>query len=94
MSVLLDIVHAFEEGRKQFELIIANGKNKCFAVEEIYCNSETHYAETIPENRIVCGDNLDYMEYLIKEKKMQGKFQLVYMDPPFFQMVNIRLQLR
>ena len=35
-------------------------------------------------NRIAAGDNLDYMVWLLKEKQMAGKIQLIYVDPPFF----------
>ncbi len=34
--------------------------------------------------RIAAGDNLDYMLWLLREKKMAGKIQLIYVDPPFF----------
>ncbi|MBQ9015447.1 MAG: site-specific DNA-methyltransferase [Firmicutes bacterium] len=35
-------------------------------------------------NRIAAGDNLDYMLWLLKEKHLAGKIQLIYVDPPFF----------
>lgn len=35
------------------------------------------------ENRIYLGDNLDVMKYLINEKDMSGKVDLVYIDPPY-----------
>ena len=34
--------------------------------------------------RIAAGDNLDYMVWLLREKGMAGKIQLIYVDPPFF----------
>ena len=34
--------------------------------------------------RIGMGDNLKYMNWLLKEKDMAGKIQLIYVDPPFF----------
>ena len=35
-------------------------------------------------NRIASGDNLDYMMWLLRKRKMAGKIQLIYVDPPFF----------
>ena len=35
-------------------------------------------------NRIAEGDNLQYMAWLLREKHMAGKLQLIYVDPPFF----------
>ena len=37
-----------------------------------------------PRNRIAAGDNLDYMVWLLQERQMAGKIQLIYVDPPFF----------
>lgn len=37
-----------------------------------------------PTGRIGVGDNLQYMNWLLKEKDMAGKIQLIYVDPPFF----------
>lgn len=37
-----------------------------------------------PCNRIAAGDNLDYMVWLLQERQMAGKIQLIYVDPPFF----------
>jgi len=37
-----------------------------------------------PTGRIGMGDNLRYMNWLLKEKDMAGKIQLIYVDPPFF----------
>ena len=34
--------------------------------------------------RIGGGDNLEYMEWLLKKKDMAGRIQLIYVDPPFF----------
>ncbi len=35
-------------------------------------------------NRIAAGDNLEYMAWLLREKDMAGKIQMIYVDPPFF----------
>lgn len=38
---------------------------------------------TIVKNILAYGDNYDSLMYLIKEKKLSGKIQLVYIDPPY-----------
>ncbi len=41
--------------------------------------------EPQPERgRIGAGDNLDYMVWLLKDRDLKGKLQLIYVDPPFF----------
>lgn len=77
MNKLLDVAHAYEEGRALFEEIMSSDECVRFNTSEIYGLKGT-------DNRIVAGDNLEYMKFLIKEKEMSGKLQLIYMDPPFF----------
>lgn len=40
------------------------------------------YPRTIPQNRLILGDNLPVMAALIPE--YEGKINLIYADPPFF----------
>lgn len=35
------------------------------------------------KNRLIKGDNVEALEWLLKEKKMKGKVDLIYIDPPF-----------
>jgi len=79
MSMLLDVAHAYEEGKVLFEDIMASDDCREFNVCEIY-----NQCENDANNRIVSGDNLEYMKFLLKKKDMGGKLQLIYMDPPFF----------
>ncbi len=34
-------------------------------------------------NLLIKGENIDALKYLLKEKKLKGKIDLVYIDPPF-----------
>lgn len=45
---------------------------------------ETHDLFGDGINEIAYGDNIRYMLYLLHNKSMTGKLQLVYIDPPFF----------
>lgn len=38
----------------------------------------------IHENILARGDNLPFMKFLAKEKGLEGKIDLIYIDPPFF----------
>ena len=40
------------------------------------------YPDTIPENRLILGDNLAVMSALLPE--FEGQVDLIYADPPFF----------
>lgn len=45
--------------------------------EKINCKSDD-------SNILAHGDNLNFMQYLLTENDMAGKFNLIYIDPPFF----------
>ncbi|WP_027398635.1 DNA-methyltransferase [Anaerovorax odorimutans] len=47
-----------------------------------------------PENRLVKGDNLEYMKYLLKAENMAGKINLIYVDPPFFSKADYGKQIK
>ena len=46
--------------------------------EEIRCNPSDW------NNMLAHGDNMKFMKYLLKERDMQGKLRMIYIDPPFF----------
>ena len=80
MSRLNELLEAYRDGEKQYIEISASVSCREFCTDEVYCMGSG------PDqlNRIGNGDNLQYMEYLIKDQKLKGKFQLIYVDPPFF----------
>lgn len=47
-----------------------------------------------PRGRIGAGDNIEYMAWLLKEKDMAGKIQLIYVDPPFFSGSNYQVSVQ
>lgn len=63
-----------EESKKEYEAIRESQGKSFFPVEE------TPGAE----NLLARGDNLDFIRYLLRERELEGKLQLVYMDPPFY----------
>lgn len=76
MITLTELTKAYEDGKALYEAMLTSNSDLRFKITEKYG------AE--PSNTICYGDNLDYMIYLIKNKDMTGKLQLIYVDPPFF----------
>ncbi len=77
-----EIGEAFREGYRQYEEALSSVDGGKFQVSEEYGGAA--------ENRIAVGDNLRYMAYLLREGAMEGKIQLIYVDPPFFPTANTR----
>lgn len=77
MISILDVAGAFDDGRRLFRKLMETSSFPVFRAEEMY-------GEPKDGNIIAQGDNLDYMMYLLKERNMAGKLQLIYVDPPFF----------
>ena len=88
MTGIEELTNALKNGRAIYEEIM--GRDTCpdFRVRELYSargeSGSRAMAEDDAEGTIACGDNLEYMEYLLKKCGMAGKLQLVYVDPPFF----------
>ena len=40
------------------------------------------------ENILAHGDNLSFMKYLLNQKELVGKINLIYIDPPFYSKAN------
>jgi len=78
MITLLETLKAFEAGKAQFEEFMEHQEYAKFSLAHVYGDSD------MPDNILAQGDNLKYMIYLLKEKRMAGKIQLIYVDPPFF----------
>ena len=68
-----EIGEAFREGYRQYEEALSSVDGGKFQVSEEYGGAA--------ENRIAVGDNLRYMAYLLREGAMEGKIQLIYVDP-------------
>lgn len=105
MLDLAGIVKAFEAGKRQYHRLMREAVLP-FHTEECYggaekagerCGKAAEASRGWAEhNRIACGDNLRYMVYLLRQKHMAGKLQLIYADPPFFShgkyQASVRLQ--
>lgn len=47
-----------------------------------------------PENMAALGDNLKFMKYLLRERELGGKVNLIYIDPPFFSKADYAAEIR
>lgn len=85
MITLTELTKAYEEGKELYEAMLDEEHSK-FRITEEYGG--------MPVNTVSLGDNLDYMIYLLKEKNMAGKIQLIYVDPPFFSSGKYQASIR
>lgn len=46
------------------------------------------------DNRLILGDNLDWLHRMVKTKDHLGKISLIYIDPPFFSGSNYSAEVR
>lgn len=80
MSLIYSLPDVLEESRREYETIKeASSKGSGF-----YPVEQIHHGNPDEGSLLAKGDNLEFIQYLIREKKMEGKLQLVYMDPPFY----------
>ena len=84
MSRIQDIQNALTKAEDMFQEIMKNDNCVIFETDEIYSPGSDLRVAPDNLNVLAQGDNLEYMEYLLKEKDMAGKVQLIYVDPPFF----------
>jgi len=84
MSLLYALPGILEESRIEYEI----AKSSDYTLKEIFSpqGSSVVWQAGNPEvsNILAGGDNLAFMKYLMENRNLQGKFQLIYIDPPFF----------
>ena len=73
MSRINEVVRALSQSRRMYQRIMKRKRYTHFYTNEIYapgCKGSLA-ADAEPMNILASCDNLEYMEYLLKEKKMQ-----------------------
>lgn len=75
MNLIVRLPEILEESKKEYEEIKEMRDSSFHLVEKKGSFSENILAE---------GDNLEFLQYLLVNRGLEGKLQLVYMDPPFF----------
>lgn len=80
MSLIFSLPVILEESRREYIQI----KETLNIEDEFYPVEKIGRRENATDSILAHGDNLAFMRYLIKEKDMAGRLQLVYLDPPFY----------
>lgn len=91
MSDLENMIKAFQEGWAEYDRRKEAPQQDLFEVREIYGNQAADAQET---GRIALGNNLDYMEHICRDHKLEGSLQLIYVDPPFFSKSKYQASVR
>jgi len=81
MSLIAKLPSIIEESRKACRSVTAGS----FSVAEKI---------GLGDNILANGDNLPFMKYLVEQKEMAGKINLIYIDPPFFSKANYGSELK
>lgn len=82
----MSFIEKFTEILNESKLISERLKAGNFEIsEEINCDGLSIDKEIGKDTNIMAfGDNAAFMKYLLDEKSMHGKINLIYIDPPFF----------
>jgi DNA modification methylase len=76
MSLLKKLPYIIEKGQSEYKDIMdSNCDDSLLLVERVGNQSE---------NLIVNSENAEFMKYLMTKKEMLGKFDFIYIDPPFY----------
>lgn len=81
MSLIAKLPVIIEECREAYQSVTAGS----FSVVEKIGHGD---------NILANGDNLLFMKYLLEQKEMAGKINLIYIDPPFFSKANYGSELK
>lgn len=81
MAVLSEIAKGFEEGKRLFAQIKEQTGIEGFRLAETHTFDGTN--EDGQNNMLACGDNVEYMKWLI-DSGYGGRISCIYIDPPFF----------
>lgn len=75
MNLIFRLPVILEESKKEYEQLKHAVTTSFFPIEKRGDSTK---------NLLVQGDNLEFMRFLLTEEHLEGKLQLIYMDPPFY----------
>lgn len=80
MSLIFELPRILEESKIEYRRI-----RETAAIKNSFVTVEKRNAGGVSDGNVLArGDNLDFMKFLLDNENMEGKLQLVYMDPPFY----------
>ncbi len=89
MHILEKLPQIIKESRYNYETYCRFQKYEVLEVQERIDFSKTSGIK----NQLVQGDNLEYMKHLLN-KGMEGKINLIYIDPPFFSKNDYKVNIK
>ena len=89
MSLLMQLFQILEDSRKEADALLADPSSADFLLVE-KCGG----AADSSKNMLARGDNLTFMQYLLHQKNMKGKLDLIYVDPPFFSKADYGAEIK
>ncbi|MGI6727411.1 MAG: DNA methyltransferase [Anaerovoracaceae bacterium] len=87
MSLIMKLPQIIEESKRVYEEILSSADTSSYQPIEII-------GQQVQNNILAKGDNLSFMKYLIDQKDLKGKINLIYIDPPFFSNADYRMEIK
>ncbi|WP_130863413.1 DNA methyltransferase [Bacilliculturomica massiliensis] len=102
MSLLGQLAAVMEESRVEYETLKETPAPVFRCLEQYFAQRDGTPGDRahadggtgMMRNGAALGDNLDFMRWLISERKMAGALDLIYIDPPFFSGANYEAEIR
>jgi site-specific DNA-methyltransferase (adenine-specific) len=92
MGLIMKLPHIMDESRKAYEEIMATAGAGSYTLKEQAGKGKEK--GDLSENILARGDNLHFMKFLIDEKGLEGKLNLIYIDPPFFSKAHYGAEIK
>lgn len=84
MSLIFQLPKILEDSKREYEAILDSmGSTQRDCARFIAVEKKSSCGD-FSDSVMARGDNLEFINYLMREHDMKGKLQLVYMDPPFY----------
>lgn len=80
MSLIFSLPAILEESRREYRKIKEGGEGE----KAFYPVEQIGRGEQSGESLLAKGDNLEFIRFLMGKRELEGKVQLIYMDPPFY----------
>lgn len=86
MSLLASLPRIVDDCRLEYERSLTRDEPVTFQLKDRMGAGE--------DNRLILGDNLDWLRYWVQNKDALPKIGLIYVDPPFYSGSNYRAEVR
>lgn len=94
MGLIYRLANIIEDSRKEYEEFLISGEKVLRKSFEFECREAYGKEEREKSGVLALGDNLEFMKYLIFDRKIRGDVKLIYVDPPFFSKADYDRQVK